>query len=200
MTKLNAASDALLETLKTVAVLFKQERIPFAVGGSYGVYARGGPPSEHDVDVMVKESDVERAVELLTAQGFRAEDPPEDWLVKVYDEDRLVDLIYRPSERHVDQAMLDRSDELPVGSVRMPVLPATDLLVNKLLAFSEHYCDFATVLPLVRALREQIDWDLVREESASSPYAEAFLLLCGRLELAPSPSAQGAPKLRKVST
>jgi len=199
MSALNAASDALLETLKTVAVLFKQERIPFALGGSYGVYARGGPPSEHDVDLMVMHADVERAVQLLTAQGFRAEDPPEDWLVKVYDDDRLIDLIYRPSERVVDQAMLARSDELPVGSVRMPVLPATDLLVNKLLAFSEHYCDFASVLPLARALREQIDWDSAQDESTSSPYAEAFLLLCARLGIAPSP-VQGAPMLRKVST
>jgi hypothetical protein len=198
MTSLNAASDALLETLKTVAVLFKQEGIPFAVGGSYGVYARGGPPSEHDVDLMVMETDVERAIQLLTAHGFRVEDPPEDWLIKVYDDDRLVDLIYRPSERAVDEAMLARSDELPVGSVRMPVLPATDLLVNKLLAFSEHYCDFAAVLPLARALREQIDWTAAREESASSPYAEAFLLLCDGLGIAPP--AQGTPMLRKVST
>jgi Uncharacterised nucleotidyltransferase len=198
MSALNATSDALLETLKTVAVLFKQEGIPFAVGGSYGVYARGGPASEHDVDVMVMEADMERAVRLLISRGFRSEDPPEDWLIKVYDDDRLVDLIYRPSERAVDEAMLARSDELPVGSVRMPVLPATDLLVNKLLAFSEHYCDLAGVLPLARALREQIDWDAAWEESASSPYAEAFLLLCARLGIAPP--GQGTPMLRKVST
>jgi hypothetical protein len=200
MTALNATSDALLETLKTVAVAFKEAGVPFAVGGSYGVYARGGPPSEHDVDVMIRESDVDRALHVLTERGFRAVDPPEDWLVKVYDEDRLVDLIFRPSERRVDQAMLDRSDELPVGSVRMPVLPATDLLVNKLLAFAEHYCDFATVLPLARALREQIDWPAARTESAASPYAEAFLLLCDRLGLVPRAAQNGAPRLREVST
>jgi hypothetical protein len=200
MTALNAASDALLGTLKTVGVLLKEAGIPFAVGGSYGVYARGGPPSEHDVDVMIRPADIERAVRLLTEHGFRAVDPPEDWLVKVYDSDRLVDLIHRPSERIVDDAMLARCDELPVGSVRMPVLPATDLLVNKLLAFAEHYCDLAGVLPLARALREQIDWPLVRAETAASPYAEAFLLLCDRLGLVPTPAVIRTPRLRGVST
>lgn len=194
---MNDTCDALLETLKTVAVLLKEARIPFAVGGSYGAYARGGPPSEHDVDVMIRHRDVDAAISLFSAHGFRPVDPPEDWLVKVYDEDRLVDLIFRPSERPVDDAMLARCDELPVGSVRMPVLPATDLLVNKLLAFAEHYCDFATVLPLARALREQIDWPAVRAETASSPYAQAFLLLCDLLELAP---VHRVPKLREVST
>jgi hypothetical protein len=196
---MNAACDALLETLKTVAVLLKEAQIPFAVGGSYGAYARGGPASEHDVDIMLMEVDIERALKVLTEKGYRAADPPEDWLVKVYDEDRLVDLIYRPSERPVDEAMLDRSDELPVGSVRMPVLPATDLLVNKLLAFAEHYCDFAAVLPLARALREQIDWAAVRAETAASPYAEAFLVLCERLELMPAEPDDRMPQLRKVS-
>ncbi len=198
MTALNATSDALLETLKTVGSLLKEVGIPFAVGGSYGVYARGGPASEHDVDIMLKQSDVDRVVQLLTARGFRVVTPPEDWLVKVYDEDRLVDLIHRPSERPVDAAMLARCDELPVGSVRMPVLPATDLLANKLLAFAEHYCDFATVLPLARALREQIDWAAVREETAGSPYAESFLLLCDRLGLAP-PVTERPSRLRGVS-
>jgi hypothetical protein len=199
MTDLNPASDALLETLKTVGVLLKQAGIPFALGGSYGVYARGGPASEHDVDLLIKDTDIDRAVRLLTEHGFRAVKPPEDWLVKVYDEDRLVDLIHRPSERVVDDAMLARCDEIPVGSVRMPVLPATDLLINKLLAFAEHYCDFAAVLPLARALREQIDWPAVQAETGASPYAEAFLLLCERLGLMPTHRMAGTPRLRGVS-
>jgi predicted nucleotidyltransferase len=195
---MNEACDALLETLKKVAVLLKEAHVPFAVGGSYGVYARGGPSSEHDVDILLKRSDVDRAVKVLTEHGMRAVSPPEDWLEKVYDEDRLVDLIYRPSERPVDDDMLARTDEVSVGAVLMPVLPATDLLVNKLLAMGEHYCDFASVLPLARALREQIDWAAARAETAHSPYAEAFLLVCERLNLVEEPSSAPAPRLREV--
>ena len=63
------------------------------------------------------------------------------------------------------------------------MLAATDLVVTKLLTYRDHYCDFATSLPMVRALREQVDWTAVRERTARSPYAEAFLLLCDRLGL-----------------
>ncbi|MCW2503330.1 MAG: hypothetical protein JWO79_1614 [Actinomycetia bacterium] len=193
---MNEATDALLETLKKAAVALKAARIPFAVGGSYGVYARGGAPSEHDVDLLIAQDDIDRAVEVLCDHGFTAANPPEDWLVKVYDEDRLVDLIYRPSERLVDEAMLARTDELTVGAVVMPVLRASDLLVNKLLALNEHYCDFATMLPMARALREQIDWPSVRADTARSPYAEAFLLVCDRLGLIPAVAHQA--RLREV--
>ena len=41
----------------------------------------------------------------------------------------------------------------------MPVLSATQLMIHKLLSYSQHYCDFATGLPVARSLREQIDWD-----------------------------------------
>jgi hypothetical protein len=58
-------------------------------------------------------------------------------------------------------------------------------MIHKLLSFTEHYCDFTRGLPLARSLREQIDWDRVRKETAPSPYAEAFLLLLERLEVVP---------------
>ncbi len=43
-------------------------------------------------------------------------------------------------------------------------------------------------LPLARSLREQIDWERVRKETAHSPYAEAFLVLLDRLEVVPHPA------------
>jgi hypothetical protein len=195
---MTSATDALLETLKKSAVLLKSAQIPFAVGGSYGAYARGGPTSEHDVDLLLKEIDVERALKVFGEHGYRVVHPPEDWLVKVYDGDCLVDLIFRPSERPVDDAMLSRCDDLTVGAVLMPVLPASDLLVNKLLALGEHYCDYARVLPLARSLREQIDWDAVRANTIKSPYAEGFLLLCERLQLVPDTASAPKPRLREV--
>ena len=38
---------------------------------------------------------------------------------------------------------------------------------------------------MARSLREQIDWDRVRRETAHSPYAEAFLVLLDRLDVVP---------------
>lgn len=183
--------DGLLETVKKAAVELKRAEIPFALGGGWAAYARGGPRSEHDADFVLCEQDVPRALDVLEKAGFTAGDPPEDWLAKVFDHGgQMVDLIHRQSGQPVDRAMLDRCDEVEVGSVVMPVVAATDLLVAKLMSFQHHHCDFAKALPTVRALREQVDWPAVRSRTAQSPFAEAFLLLADRLGLTGDGSGQ----------
>ena len=49
---------------------------------------------------------------------------------------------------------LARAEVLEVGSVRMPVLAATDLVIYKMSSFGPHTCDFSRPLAMVRALRE----------------------------------------------
>ena len=179
--------EGLATTLKRVASTLKQAEIPFALGGSFAVYAHGGHSSDHDVDFLIREQDKERALEELSAVGFSAEQPPEDWLVKVFEDGRMVDLIYRPVESPVTDATLADTVMRPVEAISMPVLSATQLMVHKLLSYTQHYCDFATGLPVARSLREQIDWERVRRETAQSPYAEAFLVLLDRLDVVPLP-------------
>jgi hypothetical protein len=177
--------EGLATTLKRVAAVLKQAEIPFALGGSFAVYAHGGHSSDHDVDFLIREQDKERALEELAAVGFEVEQPPEDWLVKVYDDGRMVDLIYRPIEKPVTDATLADSVVRPVEAIAMPVLSATQLMIHKLMSYTQHYCDFATGLPVARSLREQIDWERVRRETRQSPYAEAFLVLLDRLDVVP---------------
>jgi hypothetical protein len=179
--------SGLATTLKRVASTLKTADIPFALGGSFAVYAHGGHSSDHDVDFLLREQDKEQALRVLSAVGFRTEQPPEDWLVKVYDDDRMVDLIYRPVESPVtDETLLD-TEQISVEAISMPVISATQLMIHKLLSYSQHYCDFATGFPVARSLREQIDWPRVRRETAKSPYAEAFLILLDRLDVVPFP-------------
>jgi hypothetical protein len=179
--------EGLAGTMKRVAAALKQSEIPFALGGSFAVYAHGGHSSDHDVDFLIREQDKDRALDELAKVGFEVEQPPEDWLVKVYDEGRMVDLIYRPVETAVTDATLRDTDLLAVEAITMPVISATRLMIHKLLSYTQHHCDFATGLPVARSLREQIDWGRVRSETAASPYAEAFLVLLDRLDVVPLP-------------
>ena len=180
--------EGLATTLKRVASALKAADIPFALGGSFAVYAHGGHSSDHDVDFLLREQDKDQALAELAKVGFRTEQPPEDWLVKVYDEDRMVDLIYRPVESPVtDETLLD-TEQISVEAIFMPVISASQLMIHKLLSYSQHHCDFATGLPVARSLREQIDWTRVRRETIKSPYAEAFLVLLDRLDIVPLPS------------
>jgi hypothetical protein len=179
----DAERENLREALKTVAVALKRIDVPFALIGGYAVWARGGPESEHDVDFLIAADDVGRVAESLTEQGLDVVRPPEDWLIKVYTDGAMVDLIHRHSGAPAERSVVEDADLLEVISVQMPVLSATEVLVQKLLALDEHYCDFAPMIAVVRALREQVDVDRVRAETAHSPFAAAMLFLLERLEI-----------------
>ena len=182
------SQDGLREALKRVAVVLKEGGVPFALTGGYAVWARGGPESVHDVDFLVAAEDVERAVEALEAGGIEVVHPPEDWLFKAYSDGAMVDIIHRHSGGPASRAIVEDADVLEVLSVQMPVLSATEVVVQKMLALDEHYCDFGAMIPVVRALREQVDVDRVREETADSPFAAALLFLLERLGVLPPPA------------
>jgi hypothetical protein len=54
-------------------------------------------------------------------------------------------------------------------------------MIAKLLSLSEHYANFASLLPPVRAVREQLDWPAIASAVQGHPFAEAFLVLVERL-------------------
>ena len=175
----------MVNALKRSAAALRDAEIPFAVGGGFATWARGGPASEHDVDLMIRKEDVERAMTALEAAGMRTERPPEGWLVKAWDNGVLIDLIYAPSGYDVDDEVLRRADELSVDGMPMPVLPATEVMVSKLCALTERHLDFEGLLQTTRALREQIDWDRLRARTCHSPFARSFLVLVGELGIGP---------------
>ncbi len=178
---MTADIDELLHSLTLVVNTLRDNDIRFAVGGGCGVYARGGPASDHDVDIFVRPEDSVVARSVLVAAGLRAADPVEDWLTKAYHGDILVDIIFRTNHHTVDDALLDRAEMMRVGPATAPVLSATDLVIDKLMVLDAHRLDFTRLLESARALREQVDWLRVRRECAESPYARAFLGLIADL-------------------
>jgi hypothetical protein len=186
VTDIDAEFDRLLETVRTCAAALRDAGVPHALAGGLAVWARGGPKTEHDVDFLVRPEDAERGQQALADAGLRPVDPPEDWLLKAFDDEVLVDLIFRPSGGPVTQEWLDRAEELEVMAIRMPVASLDDVLVTKLLSLSEQEPDFGPSLEIARSVREQIDWDAVRARTEHSPFAKAFLLLVDELGIAPA--------------
>jgi hypothetical protein len=178
--------EEMLTTMKRAAAALRDAGIPFAVGGGFAVWARGGPSSDHDVDLMIREQDVAKALDALEQIGMRTERPPEGWLVKAYDGDVLVDLIHSPSGVAIDDELLASCDEYNVHGMPMPVLGADTVLVSRLLALTEHHLDFEGLLSMARAVREQVDWSAVRRRTDSSPYARGFLALAEELGIIPA--------------
>jgi predicted nucleotidyltransferase len=177
--------DEMLATLKKVAGILREADVPFLLGGSLACWARGGPESDHDLDLMLRKDDAERALLVLEQHGFRPEKPPEGWLYKAYDDGVLVDLIFEPTGQSIRDEVFERAEELNVNAVPMQVMSLEDVLVTKIEALREHELNYDSLVEMARPLREQIDWDDVRTRTDHSPYAKAFFTLVEELEIAP---------------
>jgi putative nucleotidyltransferase-like protein len=183
-----AAEDPLngmVPTLKRSAAALRDSDIPFLVAGGVASWVRGGPPTDHDLDFLIKPEDAEQALAALIAAGLHPERPPEEWLFKAYDGDVMVDLIFCPAGLEITDEVIERGEELEVEAMTMRVMRPEDLLVTKLHAMTEHSINYRSCLEIARALREQIDWDDVRERSADTPFGRAFFVIAEGLEVVP---------------
>jgi putative nucleotidyltransferase-like protein len=165
------------DALKKSAAALRGADVPFLLGGSLASWARGGPETRHDLDLMIRPEDVERAVAALEAAGLRYEDPPEEWLVKAWDGTTLVDLIHHPKGIPVDDTLIERGEVMSVLGMEMRVMALEDVLVTKLMALGEHSLRYESLLAISRALREKVDWDDVRARTSDSPFARAFFVM-----------------------
>ena len=105
----------------------------------------------------------------------------------------LVDLIHTVTCYESVAEILDRAEVMRVASLDVPVAQMEDVLTPKLLAFDEHYLDYTGALRAARALRERIDWRVVREKTCGSPYARGFFALLEALDIIPGQAAAPRP-------
>jgi hypothetical protein len=81
------------------------------------------------------------------------------------------------------------------------VMALEDVMATKLLALTEHSLRYESLLQIARALREQIDWPVVRARTAGSPFARAFFVLLEGLEIVPEAggAVRAQPRVRVVT-
>ena len=183
--------EAIQETLRKTVGVLRDAGVEFLLGGSLASWARGGPETSHDLDLLLTPENAERALAALAGAGMRPERPVEGWLYKAWDGDVLIDLIFAPSGLDVDEAIA-RGEDVPVLGMTLPTMALEDLLATKLFALSEHRIEFTGPLQMARALREQIDWRRLREQTRGSAYADAFFVLLEGLGVCSDQSFSGA--------
>jgi hypothetical protein len=176
--------EEIIVAMKRSVAAFRAADVPYLLGGSLACWARGGPPPGHDLDFVVKPEDAERALAALVETGMRPERPPEGWLLKAWDGDVLVDVIFAPTGLEVDDEMMVRGDVLRLLAVDTRVMALDDVLASKLLALDEHALDLVGLLGIARAVREQVDWPALRARTEHSPFARAFFTLVEGLDIA----------------
>jgi hypothetical protein len=182
------AFEPLANTLRVAVAALRDAHIPFVLGGSLAAWARGGPEPQHDLDLMLKPVDADAALRALEAVGMRSERPPEEWLVKAWHGDVMIDLIFKPSGLEMTDEVFVRADTISVLAVATPVMALEDVLATKLHALHEHSLDYTHLVAIARSVREQIDWQQLRARTCDWPYAPAFFTLAEQLGIAPGAS------------
>jgi hypothetical protein len=185
-------SHTIEESLKRTVAALRESGVAFLLGGSLAAWARGGPQTRHDLDIVVKPDDAERALEALEGAGMRTERPPEEWLYKAWDGDVLIDVIFEPRGLEVTDELLERGEVLHVLGISIPVMSIDDVMATKLRALDEHGLDYTGLLEIARALREQIDWPALRRRTGGHPYAAPFFTLVEELDIVPAHHGRGA--------
>jgi predicted nucleotidyltransferase len=168
----------LLATLDDVVQCLEGSDTDHLLMGGIGSFAMARPRQTHDIDVFLRPSDVEGALDLLEQEGFETTVHDPAWLAKAFKRKVLVDLIFRSSgEIYLDDEMLERSERRDYKGVSARVIAAEDLLVIKALATGEttahHWYDALALIA-----RNDLDWDyLVRRASQAGPRRVLSLLI-----------------------
>lgn len=180
----------LADAFRIGVAAMRQAGVPFLLAGSFAAWARGGPRPGKDLDFMVRPEDADAALQALVSVGMRAERPPEEWLLKAWHGDAMIDVIFLPSGLELCDEVFERAELISILAVETPVMALEDVLVTKLMALDEHSLDYGSLLGIARACREQIDWPSLRERTAASAYAKAFFTLTDELGVSSLPSPE----------
>src|SRR5215218_2972923 len=105
---------AIEQTFKKSVAAFDRAEVPFLLGGSL--------ETRNDLDFMVKPEDAERALEALVDVGMRPEHPTEEWLLKAWDGDVLVDLIHHPMGMTITDEVISRGPRRSVAAMEVAVM------------------------------------------------------------------------------
>src|SRR5919204_136224 len=144
--------EELLPTLKKAAAALERHRVPYLLGGSLACWARGGPAVAADLDFMVMQEDAERALAALVESGMREERPPEQWLLKAWDGDHMVDIIFEAAGLPITDEVFAHADRLSVEAMSIPVMALEDVMTTKLRAMNERSLDYEHPVQIARSL------------------------------------------------
>ena len=139
----------------------EEQAIPFLVGGAYA-FERYTGIGRHtkDFDLFVHPRDVERALELLAADGCQTAVPFPHWLAKAHCGEDVVDLIFSSGNgvALVDDDWFRHSVPETVLDVAVRLIPAEEMIWSKAFVMERERYDGADVAHILRASAQTLDW------------------------------------------
>jgi hypothetical protein len=131
------------------------------VGGTYALRRYTGiqRPTK-DLDVFCIKSEYPRILKVLGDAGYRTEVTNPNWIAKIFDGDRYIDLIFSSGNGicDVDESWFTFS---PLGTVLgrlVPLMPAEEMIWSKAFIQERERFDGADVHHLIHCQGDRLDW------------------------------------------
>lgn len=155
----------------------EEAKIPFALIGGVATSGLGRPRSTHDIDIFLRPEDAELALRTLAKHGFRTEKFDIQWLFKGFQEEILVDLIFRSQgEFYYDDDIHSHRKFVDYHGRQVPVVAPEDLAIIKCAVHYEggphHWHDALAIIS-----RNEIDWNYLLKRAKRASKRVLSLLL-----------------------
>jgi hypothetical protein len=138
---------------------------PFVLHGSFAMATYTGRwRNTKDIDVVLRETDRERAIAALHGAGFgdyfEHETYDRSWIFRGFKDGVLFDVIWDlPNHRvEIDDAFFQRAQALWLRGRLFAIIPIEELIRIKLYVFQRERCDWVDVLNVIAGGVERIDW------------------------------------------
>lgn len=158
-------------------------RVPFLIGGAYALKHHTGIVRDtKDLDIFLRQSDLDRALVTLAGQGFRTEIPFPHWLAKAHAGDRFIDIIYNSGNgmTPVDLGWFEHAESAKLLDVPVAICPAEETLWSKAFVMERERYDGADVNHILLGRRQDLDWRrLIDRFGANYRVLLAHLVLFG---------------------
>jgi predicted nucleotidyltransferase len=131
-------TERLLEILDEAVEILRAADVTFLLLGGLATSALGRRRRVTDIDVFVRDPDVEPALEAFAGAGFETLVVSPNWLAKALKDDILVDVISRSThDIGLTDEILEHAVEVEIEGRRLPSVSPEDLIVMKAVATDE---------------------------------------------------------------
>ncbi|MGC4001267.1 MAG: hypothetical protein QM767_28925 [Anaeromyxobacter sp.] len=149
--------DARADALRALA----GSHVPFLVAGAYAFFEYTGIFRDtKDLDLFLRERDLEDAFRVLEGAGFRTELTDPGWIGKAWRGEWFVDLIFSSGNgvAVVDDAWFENARPGRVMDVPVLLAPPEEMIWSKGFVLERERYDGADVNHLLHACGEHMDW------------------------------------------
>lgn len=176
--QLRCTENGLFEqVLGEVVAALDQAGAEYVLMGGIASTGLGRPRWTHDIDVFVRPTGADAALDALAGAGFDTERTDPAWLFKGFKHGVLVDVIFHSTGGfYLDDEMLARSVERRFLGHRLRLIAPEDLLVIKAAVHDEHgprhWHDALGVIGV-----NELDWDYLLRRARQAPRRVLSLLV-----------------------